>query len=168
MGTSSLERYARKTQFLTGKIPQEVIEKRNQNLQLFSRNLENRKRLNGFSDELKGRFTKAEKLLWSALQFYRPQKIFFRQQQVVGSYIADFLAPKSNLIVELDGSFHRDRKVYDERRTERLEKLGYFVMRFANREVIDDPRRIAAIVAEMAGSKRCNSRPVKHPDGVVL
>jgi very-short-patch-repair endonuclease len=53
----------------------------------------------------------------------------------LGPFIADFFCQKVNLVVELDGDSHAERAIYDDRRTVRLERDGYFVIRFFNDDV---------------------------------
>ncbi len=50
----------------------------------------------------------------------------------------DFCAPRRKLIIELDGSQHLEQEEYDEERTAYLESQGYKVIRFWNKQVMDD------------------------------
>jgi very-short-patch-repair endonuclease len=50
----------------------------------------------------------------------------------------DFCSPKTKLIVELDGSHHLEQEEHDEERTKFLESEGYRVIRFWNRDVMDN------------------------------
>ena len=61
----------------------------------------------------------------------------FRRQQPIGPYIADFVCFEAGLVIELDGDQHGsdDSVAYDERRTLFLQKVGFDVIRFPNREV---------------------------------
>ena len=58
----------------------------------------------------------------------------------IGSYIADFCCPDAWLIVELDGGQHSfDAALHrDLARSGDLERCGYLVLRFWNREVIEN------------------------------
>ena len=53
-------------------------------------------------------------------------------------YRVDFVSLKSQLIIEEDGAYHSEyeQQQYDEGRTERLESLGFTLIRFTNDEVI--------------------------------
>ena len=66
------------------------------------------------------------------VQFYR--------QKPIGDYIADFYAPKANLVVEVDGSQHLEPAQidHDRRRTAFLESQGLCVLRFDNRQVLQE------------------------------
>ena len=63
---------------------------------------------------------------------------------MVGPYILDFLAPKANLVIELDGSQHLDRRVkdYDTMREDFLKTQELAVMRFNNVEFLKNPNAV--------------------------
>ena len=84
---------------------------------------------------LRKNMTKEERHLW--YDFLRTNPARFQRQKVLGNYIADFYCAEHRLIIELDGSQHyEDRgKLYDAKRTEALNALGYRVIRFANNEI---------------------------------
>jgi len=79
--------------------------------------------------ELRCELTPSEAALWNAIS--RNQLgVAFRRQVLIGNrYIADFLAPKLKLVVEVDGGYHRQRVTADARRTRVLERLGFQVLR---------------------------------------
>lgn len=64
-------------------------------------------------------------------------KICFRSQRQFDYFIVDFLIPHRRLVIEVDGSYHSNRQIYDTRRTEYLENLGLIVIRFTNNEVLN-------------------------------
>lgn len=72
--------------------------------------------------------TESESLLWEAIRAKRLGVVFRRQVVVAGKYIADYLAPSVNLIVEVDGGYHACRVVADARRDRDLGRLGYRVL----------------------------------------
>ena len=73
--------------------------------------------------------------------------VSFRRQVPIGNrYIADFLAPSANLMVEVDGGSHARRGVADARRDRVLQRLGYRVLRLEARLVI---MQLAAAVAQV-------------------
>ncbi len=45
---------------------------------------------------------------------------------------------EKKLVIELDGSQHLDNQQYDARRTEVMRERNYRVIRFENREVLDN------------------------------
>ena len=94
----------------------------------------------GKARQLRRTQTSCEKYLWDEL---RRKSIFglkFRRQHPIGRYIVDFFCCGKKLIIELDGSVHEDedRKTYDEKRQRELEFMGYRVIRFKDREILDN------------------------------
>ncbi|WP_084384658.1 endonuclease domain-containing protein [Novosphingobium naphthalenivorans] len=85
--------------------------------------------------DMRNQPTEPEKRLRSILSRSQLGGYKFRRQAVIGSAIADFLCPRKGLIVEVDGETHADSAA-DERRTARLEALGYRVVRVMNPDVM--------------------------------
>ena len=84
--------------------------------------------------------TYAERLLKTFLT----GKINFEFQKIIYTdnkhfFIADFYIPSKNLIIELDGEYHDSAKQQekDTWRTELLKSLGYKVIRFKNKQIIE-------------------------------
>ncbi len=80
----------------------------------------------------------------------------FHRQRIIGNYIVDFFCPKLKLIIEIDGyqHFYEESKEYVNKRTEYLEKPGFYVLRFENTEVdknIEEVRYIINNVCEALG-----------------
>jgi len=84
--------------------------------------------------------TEAEKILWHCLRNRKLQGFKFRRQHPIAHFIADFFCLESNLVIEIDGSYHdeREQQEYDEGRTFELEEINVKVLRFTNEEVIRD------------------------------
>jgi ATP-dependent exoDNAse (exonuclease V) beta subunit/very-short-patch-repair endonuclease len=81
--------------------------------------------------------TIGEKTLWNELKS-KSLKYKFRQQHLIGDYIVDFVCLSQNLVVEVDGEYHftEQQIQLDNERTFELNKLGYKVIRFTNKEVL--------------------------------
>ncbi len=96
--------------------------------------------LKDFAKQMRNQPTEAESLLWKVLSNKQLDDFKFRRQHIIGSYIADFICLKANLIVEVDGSIHQlpENKTSDEERTKWLENEGYRVVRFTNKEVLSN------------------------------
>jgi very-short-patch-repair endonuclease len=65
----------------------------------------------------------------------------------IGAFTVDFLWRRQHLIVETDGyRFHRGRLAFEEDRARDVELrlLGYEVLRFTHRQVVDEGARVAA------------------------
>lgn len=56
----------------------------------------------------------------------------------MGPYFADFVSHRDKLVIELDGSHHAARHIYDADRTRFLEGEGYRVLRFWNRDISEN------------------------------
>jgi len=100
--------------------------------------------------------TDAERVLWKALSGKKLEGYKFRRQHIIGSYIADFICLKENLIIEVDGLIHQlpDNIASDEERTKWLLEQGYKVIRFTNEEVIYRPNEVLdKIVAQLEANK---------------
>ncbi len=80
--------------------------------------------------------TDAEEILW---QHLRGKQLGYkiRRQQVIESFIVDFVSLDKKIVMEVDGGKHIDAEIqqYDEFRTEVLNHLGFKVIRFRNEEV---------------------------------
>ncbi|MDS4059062.1 MAG: endonuclease domain-containing protein [Candidatus Contendobacter sp.] len=87
---------------------------------------------------LRSGMTDCEQRLWSKLRRKQVLGVEFYRQKPIGDYIADFYAPKANLVVEVDGSQHLEAAQidYDRRHTAFLESQGLRVLRFDNRQGI--------------------------------
>ena len=81
--------------------------------------------------------TEAETILWEQIRNRNLKTKFFRQY-IIADYIVDFVSLEAKLIIEVDGAYHSEyeQQQYDEGRTERLESIGFKVIRFTNNEVI--------------------------------
>lgn len=92
-----------------------------------------------FARELRHRQTDAERMLWSRLRNRQIDGWKFKRQVPVGPYVLDFFCFEANLVIEVDGGQHaEDRVASDQRRTQFLEADGLNVIRFWNREVLND------------------------------
>jgi len=91
--------------------------------------------------------TPAERALWLALRAKRFEGIKFSRQVVIGGHIVDIAAREHKLAIEIDGETHRD-PLADARRTERLGREGYRVIRFTNAEVLGNIEGVAVVIKE--------------------
>ena len=107
------------------------------------------KRLKGFSRSLRKDMTKSEACLWKYALSRRQIKGYqFKRQRPVDQYIADFMCQPLMLIIELDGFTHIFPEVAsnDEVRQQRLEELGYRVIRFEDEEVLNDIDQVIRVI----------------------
>ncbi|MEZ4795612.1 MAG: vitamin B12 dependent-methionine synthase activation domain-containing protein [Flavobacteriaceae bacterium] len=96
--------------------------------------------LKDFARQMRNQPTEAENLLWNVLSGKKLDGFKFRRQHIIGSYIADFICLKSNLIIEIDGLIHQlpENKASDAERTKWLENEGFRVIRFTNAQVLSN------------------------------
>lgn len=80
----------------------------------------------------------AEKMVWDSLRNRQLLGFRFRRQHPLGTFVADFVCLEAKLIVELDGSQHREQQSEDAQRTKWLESQGFRVIRFWNYEVLEE------------------------------
>jgi very-short-patch-repair endonuclease len=88
--------------------------------------------------QLRQHLTPAEQQLWQALKNRQLKGWKFRCQHPIQSFIVDFYCPQHRLMIELDGGVHDQQVEYDAARTEKLNQLGYRVIRFQNQDVLSD------------------------------
>ena len=109
---------------------------------------------------LRKEMTRQERHLW--YDFLRSYPIKIYRQKAIGEYIADFYCSKALLVIELDGGQHyeEEQKLYDQRRTQKLNELGIKVIRFTN---IDVDRNFNAVCMEIDTEiKKRTNEPLSH------
>jgi very-short-patch-repair endonuclease len=91
------------------------------------------------SRSLRRNQTGAERKLWTILRDRRLNGIKFRRQFSIDIYILDFYAPEFNLAVEADGGQHyAENAEKDATRAQRLFSRGVHVLRFSNRDILQN------------------------------
>lgn len=88
--------------------------------------------------ELRMDMTHAETLLWGKLRNKQISGVKIRRQHPINRFIADFYCHPARLVIEVDGEIHNYQKDYDIGRSEELEKFNIKVIRFSNKEVIEN------------------------------
>jgi very-short-patch-repair endonuclease len=81
---------------------------------------------------------KAEKFIWKALLSRNQKGVKFKRQRPIDHFIVDFFSQEIGLIVEIDGNSHSNCGDYDRYRQNRLESLGYSIIRFSEGEVLNE------------------------------
>lgn len=84
--------------------------------------------------------TDAEHRLWFNLRRKQLDGVPCYRQKPIGPYIVDFYLPEIRLVIEVDGSQHLTEigLAADRKRTAYLQSLGLKVIRFDNREVLQE------------------------------
>ncbi len=95
--------------------------------------------LKEYARENRNNMTLGEKALWSSLRHKFLGHRFYRQY-IIADYIVDFLCHEGGVIIEVDGGYHSEPRQAedDELRTQRLEQLGFHVLRFSNEEILEN------------------------------
>ena len=105
---------------------------------------------------LRQRSTDAERKLWSRLRDHRLMGFKFKRQAPRGRYVVDFLCVEAQLVIEVDGSQHAEkRSEADRRRTAALEREGLTVLRFWNIDVLKNLDGVLTLITEALS--RCTS-----------
>ena len=110
--------------------------------------LQYKKELVPYAKELRKNATKQENHLW--YDFLRTYPVRFQRQKTIDGFIVDFYCHKARLIIELDGSQHYTEEglVYDEERTQVLNKYNLEVLRFSNLDVDRNFDGVCAMIDE--------------------
>lgn len=110
--------------------------------------------IHAYVRDLRRNPTPAEAKLWQALRGNQLAGVHFRRQHPLGTYIVDFCAARLKLVIEVDGAQHKDQNDYDQLRTAELQRKGYQVLRFWNRQVLDDLDGVLRVIKEIIAEKR--------------
>ncbi|KAB1231504.1 endonuclease domain-containing protein [Chryseobacterium viscerum] len=76
-----------------------------------------------------------EVIFWKKVRAKKFHKIDFDRQRIIGNYIVDFYVKTLGIIIEIDGSSHDEKQVYDGIREEYLESLGLLIFRITDFDV---------------------------------
>lgn len=107
------------------------------------------KSLRPYARENRNAPTKAENHLWYRLLSNRQMHGYrFLRQRSVDHFIADFMCKDLWLIIEVDGGYHMEEAAHqrDIVRQQRLEELGFTVLRFTNDEVLHDLNSVSKAI----------------------
>ena len=97
------------------------------------------KKLTIFARANRKEATPAENLLWQkTLRSRQLNGHKFLRQKPIGPYVVDFYCAELKLVIEIDGDSHDQQLSYDAQRTAFLESLGLRVLRYANRDILNN------------------------------
>jgi very-short-patch-repair endonuclease len=103
--------------------------------------------------------TPAERALWKLLRS-RALGGKFRRQHPIGPFVVDFFCVESWLVVEADGAPHFPRPPRDVARDHWLRLVGCTVLRFPNRQIMEDPDSVL-----LAIRRRLHASPLPSGEG---
>ena len=97
-------------------------------------------RLTSYAKKLRKHGTKAEAYLWKFGLKNRMMGYKFLRQRPVLNYIADFMCPELQLIIEADGISHlmEGAAEKDKKRQQKLEEAGFTVLRFDDGMILNN------------------------------
>jgi very-short-patch-repair endonuclease len=114
--------------------------------------------------ELRNNATPAERRLWLQLQGRKLDGYkFSRQLEMAGPFYGDFVCRSHKLIIELDGGSHDFTADADAGRTQRLERLGYQVIRFTNGDVLQHLDGVLLVIAQTLRDRPTPARSASFP-----
>ena len=111
---------------------------------------------------LRKNITDLEYKLWKILKNRNFKGFKFRRQHPIGRYIVDFVCLEARLIIEIDGLHHQEQYNYDENRSNDLEKMGFTILRFWNKELINDFEKVKMAIYNQLKSNN-QSLMTPHP-----
>lgn len=106
--------------------------------------------LKDFAKENRNSPTLAEDILWQCIR-RESLGVRFRRQFPIEDFIVDFICLRKKLVIEVDGEYHNDpeQRLDDERRTNILNRYGFYVLRFTNSAVINETEDVLKRIQEI-------------------
>ena len=98
--------------------------------------------------QLRREMTDSERALWARLRGKQILKVQFYRQKPIGGYIVDFYASQAKIVVEVDGSQHKetDQEQKDAQRDIYLKNKGLCVLRFNNLQVLQELDSVMEVI----------------------
>jgi very-short-patch-repair endonuclease len=117
------------------------------------------------SRRLRNNMTDAERLFWSEVRMRQLSGLQFYRQKTIGRYIVDFFCPRAKLVIEIDGSQHYQEEALerDKLRDDFLRAQGLKVLRFSNREVLEN---VAGVLETVCGEITLSSPFAKEGEEI--
>lgn len=110
----------------------------------------NKKELKPIRSNLRKNMPAPEVVLWGILRGNQ-LGFRFRRQYSIDNDIVDFCAPSIGLAIEIDGESHfvdQSARIRDKLRDQRITKNGIKVLRFTNREVMENSAGVIEKIIE--------------------
>jgi very-short-patch-repair endonuclease len=115
--------------------------------------------------QLRKNMTDSERVLWSRLRGKQISDVQFYRQKPIGEYIVDFFAPRTKLVIEVDGSQHleEEQAEKDRYRDEYLATVGLKVLRFNSREVLEETDAVVEVIYRTMAEQLNKEIPLDPP-----
>jgi very-short-patch-repair endonuclease len=119
------------------------------------------------SRKLRRQATPAERGFWTLTYSWRQEGWHFRRQYQLGSYYVDFVCISAGLVVEIDGDTHGADigMSNDAVRDDYLSGRGFTVLRFSNRDVLNNAEGVFSIIASHLETRTPIPPPQPSPRG---
>ncbi len=95
--------------------------------------------------DLRNKSTLSEVLLWKYLKKDQTGYRFLRQK-IIGNYIVDFYCPVLRLIIEIDGSSHEGKEMYDSFRDKYFAYKGLRMIKFLDADVKSNIEAVVKVI----------------------
>ncbi len=104
----------------------------------------------------------SEVLFWNQVKNKQFKGYDFDRQKIIGNYIVDFYCGNCQVVIEIDGSSHDEKKEYDVERDAYLESLGLTVIRIP---VADVMNRMDAVMEMLYSHPALQAEVPPRPSG---
>jgi very-short-patch-repair endonuclease len=111
--------------------------------------------------QLRRQQTLSEQKMWWLLRSRAFNGFKFCRQYLIGPFVTDFCCRKRKLVIELDGGQHAGQQEYDLERTCYLELQGYQVLRFWNRDFLNEQENVLKRI--LKALETCPHPPSGYP-----
>ena len=117
--------------------------------------------------QMRSEDTRAEKKAWELLKDRRTLNLKLRRQVPIDRYIVDFYCHKIRFIIEIDGGVHDQpgQAKWDAKRNQRLEELGYTVLRITKEDVLNQPDCLFEMINVLYPSPAASRHPLPSGEG---
>ncbi len=111
-------------------------------------------RLFEYAAEMRKKPTATERIIWEVVKTAPFDQYRFRRQHPIGAFIADFYSHRLKVVVEIDGGYHLDREqmMLDSFRDSDMNAYGIKVIRFTDKEVLNDVSSVKARIAHFVNT----------------
>ncbi|MCD4829122.1 MAG: endonuclease domain-containing protein [Candidatus Cloacimonetes bacterium] len=79
----------------------------------------------------------------------------FTRQRPIGDFIVDFYCAALKLAVEIDGDNHAEKQDYDASRENKLHRQGITVIRYSNRDVMQNLEGVCDDLLRRINNRKC-------------
>ncbi|MCL2633791.1 MAG: DUF559 domain-containing protein [Oscillospiraceae bacterium] len=80
----------------------------------------------------------SEIIMWKKLRNKQFMGYDFDRQKIIGNYIVDFYCLDCSVVIEIDGSSHDNKDIYDGERNSFLQSLGLTIIHIKAQDVHDN------------------------------